>query len=169
MKNHSAAISAILLLVSGTICHAQDSAGQATFKTKEAIVQVTIRSSIYTYKVINLSTKPIVEFEINQHASYDFTAPAGWEKQTSEGTFKAYAKEPRYAIKPETSGEFSLRVSSKGAVLGKKTVKITLESGEKIEVPEVWVPAAEPKNYIALVAGTIVGIILIHTIITTRK
>jgi len=168
MKKCIAAIS-IILLVSVPICRAQDTAGQATFKTKEAIIQVTIHSSIYTYKVTNLGTKPVVAFKIEQHASYDFIAPVGWEKQTSEGIFKAYTNESRYAIEPQTSGLFSLRVSSRGAVLGKGAVKITFESGETIEVPEVWVPVAESKSYIALVAGMIAGIIVIHAIITARK
>jgi hypothetical protein len=158
-----------LLFITAAICQAADIPGEAIFKSPEATVSVNISSSIYTYKVTNLDTDRITGFEIEQHASYDFIVPEGWEKETSLHAFKAYTTKPAYAIELNKTGEFSLRVSSRGAILGKRPVKITFESGKTITIPGVRAPAAEPKSYIALVAGMILAIIVIQTVIATRK
>jgi len=169
MKNLSAITSSFLLLIAAAVCRAADTPGQATFKSPAAIVSVNISSSIYTYKVTNLDTDRIAGFEIEHHAAYNFKVPNGWEKETSLNSFKAYAAKPLYTIESKKIAEFSLRVSSRGAILGKSPVKITFESGKTITIPAVWAPVREPKSYIVLVAGMILAIIVIHTLITTRK
>ncbi len=159
----------LFILIAAVACQATDIPGQATFKSRQAIVSVDIHSSIYRYKVMNLDTDRIVGFEIAQHAAYNFIAPDGWEKETPPGIFKAYTKEPRHGIEANKTAEFSLRVSSRGAILGSKPAKITFESGKTIIIPQVWAPVPEPKSYIILVAGMILAIIVMHTIITTKK
>ena len=169
MRKLSLFTTGLFILIIVANCQATDTPGQAIFKSPEAIVSVNITSSIYTYKVTNLDTDRVAGFEIEQHAAYNFKAPEGWEKETSLNTFKAYATKPLYTIESKKIAEFSLRVSSRGAILGKRPVKITFESGKTITIPDVWAPVAEPKSYIVLVAGAILAIIVIQTLIATRK
>jgi len=168
MKNIFAAVTVITIFVFAAFCY-EDTPGQAVFKSQDAIITVNIASSIYTYKVTNLNTDRITSFEIGQHASYNFIAPEGWEKKMHENIIHAYATKPSYAIEPNKTAEFSLRISSRGAVLGTAPAKLIFESGKTIIIPGVWAPVAEPKSYIVLVAGIIIAIILIHTFIVTRK
>lgn len=147
MKKLSATIAFIFLFVAVAVCQTTDTPGQKTFKSPQATVSVDIHSSIYTYKITNLEADRIVGFETGQHATYDFTAPAGWEKEVAPGIFKAYAVTPTDGIGKNRTAEFSQRVSSKGAILGKRDAKITFESGKTITILDVWTPVAEPKSY----------------------
>ena len=52
---------------------------EARFEGQQAAVEVNIESSLYTYQVTNLSSEPIVAFEMPEHVSYNFKAPEGWE------------------------------------------------------------------------------------------
>jgi len=137
--------------------------GQAEFKSNEFRVCVKVRANIYTYQVTNLSTSPIVRFALKQHATYNFTAPKGWQTEIISGVFQAWTDKWETGISPNESGEFSLRVSSSGAVLGSTTAKVTFQSGQTASIREVWAPAGEPKSYFWLVAGVMLSIMLLHT------
>jgi hypothetical protein len=143
--------------------------GQAEFQTEEVIIRVNINSSIYTYKVTNLGMSPIVSFSILQHASYNFNAPDGWEKQVLAGQFRAWTNNSQMAIQPKETAEFSMRVSSKGAVLGKAPAIIQFQSGQTATVPGVWVPTHEPRSYIVLIAFVVLLIIILHTSVLARR
>ena len=143
--------------------------GQAEFKTDDVHICVNIQSSIYTYKVTNLATSPIVRFEVKQHAAYNFIVPNGWQKEISAGVFRAWANDPQAAIQSKKTAEFSLRVSSKGAVLGREPAKVGFQSGKTIAVSGVWVPVPEPRSYIALVAAAILIILLVHTAVLVSR
>lgn len=157
------------LLALTAACQAKDAPGQAVFKSQEATIGVDIQSSVYTYKLTNLGTERIVGFETGQSATYNFIVPEGWEKEVTGGIFKSYATRPVYGIEQNRTAEFSQRVSSKGAILGKKDAKIIFESGNATIIPDVWAPVVEPKSYIALVAGLILTVIVVQTLIVTRK
>lgn len=139
--------------------------GEAEFKNDQVNVHVNIRANIYTYKVTNLSTSPIVRFEVDEHACYNFMVPEGWEKEISSGLFRAWTTNPQAAIRSNKTAEFSQRVSSTGAVLGRAPAKVQFQSGKTLMVPEVWVPVSEPASYIALVTGLVLSIVLLHTAI----
>jgi len=140
------------------------------FKTDKVSISVNIQSSIYTYQVTNLNTSPLVSFEIPEHAAYNFMAPQDWKAEESEGIFKAWTDDFLQGIRPGEKGEFSLRVSSKGAVLGQVPAVIQFHSGESITIPAVWAPVAEPRSYILLVGGVVLAIFVFHTwIIASRR
>ena len=136
---------------------------QAEFKTDHVRISVDIHSNIYTYRVTNLGTNPIVHFEVRQHAAYDFIAPEGWQKEVSSSVFRAWTSNPETAIHSRETARFSLRVSSKGAVLGRTLAKVRLQSGETVTLSGVWTPVPEPCSYIALVAGLVLVVLLLHT------
>ncbi len=143
--------------------------GQAEFKTDEVCIGVGIQSNIYTYKLTNLSTVPIVSLEVKQHAAYNFLVPEGWQKEVSKDTFRAWTDNPQTAIKANQTVEFSMRVSSQGAVLGGRTAKVQFQIGKAVTIPNVWVPVPEPRSYIALVVGIIAVILLLHVAILARR
>jgi len=143
------------------------SPGYAEFKRDQVCIRVKIRSNIYTYEVTNLGTSAIDGFEVKQHAAYNFTGPDGWEEEIYPDKFRAMTNNPRTAIGPNTTAKFSMRVSSEGAVLGLGSAKLHLKSGRNVTVPNLWVSAPEPKSYVALVAGLIGFILLLHTAILT--
>ena len=140
--------------------------GQAEFKTNQAYVHVDIQSSIYTYTITNTGSSDITGFELPQHACYNFKAPDGWELESESGIFLAWAKNGQSAISPQKNGQFSMRVSSSGAVLGKKPVKLKLNSGQIVTVADVWAPAKEPRSYMVLVVGMILLVLTGHTVIS---
>jgi len=136
---------------------------QAEFRDEHVCIAVDIESNIYTYKVSNLSSSPIVGFTVTQHAAYNFQAPDGWQMDTSGKLFQAWTEIPTTGIAPGKTSQFSLRVSSKGAVLGRAPAKLELQSGRTIELANVWSPVPEPRSHIALVAGIMFLIVLLHS------
>lgn len=144
-------------------------ANQAEFKDGQASITVGIQSNIYTYKVKNLSSSAIVAFQVGQHAAYNFETPEGWQIDSSGGTFGAWTEIPAKGIAPGQTGEFSMRVSSKGAILGRAAASVKFESGQTAELADVWSPAAEPRSYIALVAGGVLLIVLAHSAIIVAR
>lgn len=145
------------------------SSNQAEFKNEQACISVNIWSNIYTYKLTNLSKSPIIGFEVGQHASYNFEVPEGWKMDISPEIFQTWTENSKMGIAPKKTAEFSLRVSSVGAVLGLVPAKIKLQSGETITIPAVWSPVPEPKSYIILVSGLILFIVLLHSAIVIFK
>lgn len=146
-----------------------NSAGCKEFKTDQVTLTVEIASNIYTYRLLNLDSTAIVGIEIPQHASYNFKAPQSWETKDTGKSFHAWTDNSSDAIPPNATVEFSLRVSSAGAVLGQKPVKIYFKSGQVINVEDVWVSVAEPRSYILLVMSMILAIVILHSIIVVRK
>jgi len=157
------------ILCLADVSYRQLEPGKAEFKTDKAIVRVTVSSSIYTYEVTNLQGSPIVRFKIGQHHSYAFTPPDGWERQSEKDFFCADTNRPDKTIGFRQTKDFSVRVSSRGAVLGKSDIELRSESGQIIVIPGVWSPASETKSYPLAVAGTIIAIMLIQTVIVNRR
>ena len=139
------------------------SPNEEVFKADRANIRVRVDSSIYTYRIENHGVSPIIEFQIGQHVSYDFIAPDGWKKDGLSEHFRAWTDDSQSAIKPGKIGQFSLRVSSKGAVLGFSPALIRFESGETVTVPEVWSPVAESKKYITLIICLFLAVIFVNT------
>jgi len=144
-------------------------AGCKEFKTDQVSLTVEIASNIYTYRLLNLASTAITGIEIPQHAAYNFQASNSWETKETSNSFRAWTDNSSDAIPPNSAVEFSLRVSSTGAVLGQKPVKIYFKSGQVINIDNVWVSAAEPRSYVLLVAGVILAIVILHTIIIIRR
>ncbi|MHC4222214.1 MAG: hypothetical protein ACYST9_07300, partial [Planctomycetota bacterium] len=111
----------------------------------------------------------IVKFTIKEHAAYDPKAPAGWQTKMTSEDFSAWTDDPQTAITKNKTGEFSVRVGSKGAALGKADAQIKLSSGETIIIPQVWSPAPESKTNIIAVTLALFTIVLFHSLIIVRK
>jgi len=141
----------------------------ADFKNDCVSIHVEIASNVYTYRVTNLGTEPIVSFEVEQHASYNFKAPDGWQKNKSPSLFRAWTENSAIGIAPNDTATFSLRVSSEGAVLGSGRVSVGFRSGQTSELAKVWTPVKEPLSYIMLVAGVFLAIIVMQSAIVIRK
>lgn len=125
------------------------SGNEARFGNDDAEITVSIQANIYIYKISNLGRSPIVAFEVAQYAAYNFQTPDGWQMDTSGRLFRAWVEAPTTGIAPGETAEFSMRVSSKGAVLGHAPAKLKNRSGLMIELADVWRPVPEPKSYIS--------------------
>ena len=134
----------------------------AEYVTKQMRVDFYIQSNDFIYRVTNLGSAPIVGFELPQHSCYFFRAPKGWTIETPDGRFEARAPDPQKGIQPYQTGQFSFRVSSKGAILGRGPAKVRFQSGPAVELPEVLAPSGEPPSHLAAVAGTILVLFLLH-------
>ncbi|HPS56427.1 MAG TPA: hypothetical protein PLP05_12580 [Sedimentisphaerales bacterium] len=176
MKN---IVALLILQITASACFAaaldssynsdNSNAGCAEFKTDQANLTVNITSNIYTYLLFNQASTAIVGIEIPQHAAYNFKAPDFWEMEETKDSLHAWTDNNSAAILPDTAMEFSMRVSSRGAVLGQKPVKIYFRSGNTISIDNVWVPTAEPRSYVMLVAGMIFVILILHTALVVRR
>ena len=142
---------------------------QTLFENNGVSIRTEINSNIYTYIVTNQNSSPVTQFEIEPHACYNFTVPSGWDFEESSGYFKAWATSEFAGIKGEKTGEFSMRVSSKGAALGSASAEITLASDESINFPAIWTPRPESKSHIVLVSAVLLAILLFHTFFSIRK
>ena len=139
------------------------------FRTDDVSIKFHIWSNDYEYNVTNLSQTPIVGFMIKPHASYFYGAPEGWEKQTSSNLFRTWTDNPQFAISPNQTALFSLRVGSKGAVLRKGSAEVRFQSGKVTVIPDVLVPGSEPKSHLAIVAGTLLFICSLQFAALTYK
>ena len=142
---------------------------QAEFKNDKASVVVDVSSNIYRYTVSNNTADPVVGFEIAEHACYNFQPPDRWESDTSGGIFKCWTEDSFFAITPNNTGKFSLRVSSNGAVLGTATTLLKFQSGAAASIPGVWAPVREPKSSGLFVAAAMLVIIAAHILILTLR
>ena len=141
----------------------------AEYVTEQMRVDFYIQSNDFIYRVTNLGQTPIVGFELPQHSCYFFRAPKGWLIETPDGRFEARAPSPQKGILPYQTGQFSFRVSSKGAVLGRGPAKVRFQSGPPVELPEVLAPSGEPPGHLAAVAGTILVLFLLHGAVGTWR
>ena len=139
--------------------------GQFVIDKEGVRIQVDVRANVYTYKVTNLIAPPIVHFEVQQCNSYLFQAPEGWEFDKDTQVFSARTVDENSAIHPGETGQFSLRVGRKGAILGLVQAKLEFDSVAEIATMKVWGPIREPRGVVFLVVGVTIAIILVHTLL----
>lgn len=139
------------------------SPNETEFANEKVSVKVSINSNIFTYEVTNLSETPITAIQIHEHAAYDFKTPIKWQKEIKGGTFHAWTNNPTAGILPNNKAVFSMRVSSRGAILSHFPFKVQFDSEPMIDILDVWSPAPEPPSYILFIAVTTGSIFLIHT------
>ncbi len=140
----------------------------ARFEGELVRVDLGVLSNSYVYRVTNLGPAPIIAVEVPQHASYLFEAPPNWRKTISEDAFEARADRPQSGIQPKQTQSFGFRVTSSGAVPGRGPVRVRFQSGRTVEVPGVLAPVPEPRSYIALVGGMVLGLVLLHAAVLAR-
>lgn len=137
---------------------------------KEGVhVRTRVQANDYFYRVTNLAAEPIMRFEIEQGGAYLFRTPKGWLFETRPGVFLAWTDDPQLAIRPSQTGDFSMRVTSAGAVLGEAPLRLRLQTGEEIVLPDVWSIVPEPQGTILLVPLLFAGLVLAHTLVLARR
>ena len=73
-------------------------ANEAEFKNDKVLISVNVESSIYTYRITNLSTDAIVRFKISQYAGHGFTAPQSWETKRTPKDFETWTEDIKKGI-----------------------------------------------------------------------
>ncbi len=133
-------------------------------------VSVSVQSHIYTWEITNLGAPPISSFEIELHNTYNQQAPAGWAIEIDGDRFRTWATDKKEAIYPNQTKEFTARVSSGGAVLGRISLTVGFDDAlEPLTVDAVWGPVREPRSMVVLVALTVAGIAVVHALVLTRR
>lgn len=133
-------------------------------------VEVSVEAHLYTWQVENLHAPPIMSFEVQAHSTYNQIVPKGWNHSAEGGRFRAWTDEESRAIRPKRSGTFVAQVSSGGAVLGSVPASVGFAGGQPaVTFPGVWGPVARSRSTIALVALTIVVLVLIHWALLARR
>ena len=103
---------------------------QAEFKSEDIHLLVEINAGIYSYQITNLSYSKITSIEFPHHATYNFKMPKGWTEIKTSSTITSNCENLSDALSCKQTGNFSMRVSSGGAALGERPVKITFQSGK---------------------------------------
>ena len=132
-------------------------------------IQVEVHAGLYTYEVLNLASDPIRSFEINFAQAYNFKSPEGWECEEDGDTFRAWSPRAGDAIHRGEKGQFSLRMNSRGAVLGQADVRLETLSGAPVVVDNVWGAVPEPRAHIVLVGGVVGVIVAFHGLLLARR
>ena len=145
------------------------SPNEAEFNTESVSIKASIQSNIFSYEVTNLSNTLITAVELKEHAAYNFKVPEGWQKEIKKGIFRSWVDGSAAGILPQEKAEFSMQVSSRGAVLSKSPVKIQFDSRQIVTVADVWSPAPEPTSYILFIAGVMASLYLFHCFLVNKK
>ncbi|MBP7748507.1 MAG: hypothetical protein KA383_20530 [Phycisphaerae bacterium] len=132
-------------------------------------IRAQVRASVYSYEVSNVGAPPIRAFEVGYSDGYDFKAPEGWEIQNTPGTFRAVAGKDGLPIGPGRSELFSFRVTSRGGVLGTVTARCATDERAAVVVPRIWGVVPLPHSYLLVVAATLVGLALLHHVLTAAR
>ncbi|MBN1124627.1 MAG: hypothetical protein JXA82_06440 [Sedimentisphaerales bacterium] len=139
------------------------------FTESDFHLTVSITSSIYTYRLTNTGSDSIVSLDLGQHAAYNFLSLEGWIIETTPSKFKTWAPESHLGIQPNQEGLFSMRISSRGAVLGSAPAMVRFQSGRSVTVSDVWVPVAEPRYYKFIIAGVVLIFVFYQGWIVRRR
>ena len=141
--------------------------GPADVEKDGVRIHVDVHASDYTFTVWNVGAEPIMSFEIPQSNAYLFRAPDGWSMESDLVKFRAWTDDRRQAIRRRNPGTFSMRVSTKGAVLGEVDAEVGLKSGETVVLPKVWGVVPEPRSTVLLVSAVVGVLIVFHTLVLT--
>jgi hypothetical protein len=159
-------VSACLLAATAS---ADDKPHTAVFEQQGLRIEVAVTSHVYEWTLTNESDRPVTAVTIEHHNMYNHLAPDGWQIEVSDGRFRAWTDELRYAIRRGESALFKARVSSAGAVLGARTVTVVLDGRESpVRLTGVWAPVAEPVFKIALIPVVLIALALLHTWLVVR-
>ncbi|MCB9850182.1 MAG: hypothetical protein H6817_05705 [Phycisphaerales bacterium] len=137
-------------------------------------IRAEVASNLYTWTVTNVSAEPITSFAIDVHHTYDFQGPEDWELDgpMPSGAFRAWTTDELRAIRPYKSATFSVRVNSRGAILGEGVATIGLSNGIEVVIPGVWQPVPESRTTIAIVAAGACVLATLHVlggVVRTRR
>ncbi len=138
-------------------------------KEQNVQLDVDVQSSVYHYTVSNKGNDPIIGFEMNEWKTYNFQVPTGWAIESHSKVLIAKSTNSSNEIKMFSKGNFSVRVSSQGATLGKTSIKLHLKSGNMITIPNVAAPVKEPSHYRIVIILTILAILIIHTVLKKKS
>jgi len=129
-------------------------------------LRADVAANLYTWTITNASHSPITSFAIDVHHTYDFQGPDGWEIDgpMPAGEFRAWTDEFDLAIKPNESARCSVRVNSRGAILGIGTAKIKFAGGTEVLIADVWRPVPESVRTRVVVAVGISALAALHVL-----
>lgn len=133
-------------------------------------VRVDVQSNLYTWTIENLSADRVNRFAIYVHHSHAHQGPAGWaiDGPIPSGVFRAWPQDETEGLRIGQQGQFSVRFTSFGAMLGLQTLTLGLQNGRVLEIPNVWAPAPESQRSVAVAGGVLAALALLHTGITRR-
>ena len=142
---------------------------QAEFMSEDVHLLVEINSGIYSYHITNLSYSKITKVEFSHHATYNFKMPKGWAEEVTSSSITSNCENIKDALSYKQKGKFSMRVSSGGAVLGERPVKITFQSGEIDVIKNVWAPIPEKRSQFIWILSATAIILIAHLYISSRS
>ncbi|MHC4948332.1 MAG: hypothetical protein ACYTG1_08730 [Planctomycetota bacterium] len=132
-------------------------------------IEVSIRNNVYTWAVTNEDAPPLTRFEVGHRMMYNARVPDGWRSAFTPDRFTAWTDGRRHAIRPGSTQRFQATVDIRGGVLGVADVTLGTAADEAaIRVPAVWSSKALPRSQVALVAGSLVLVGLVHAALVAR-
>ena len=143
--------------------------GQFEVEADGVRVRVSINSHDYTVDVKNVGAPPITSFEMEHCNSYNFAGPRQRKVESDGQTFRSWTEDKSRAIGRNETKTFALRAGSKGAVLGMVQVKLGLESGDSVVIPQCWGAIAEPRSTVYLVPLVLAVIFVLHSALTAWR
>jgi hypothetical protein len=137
----------------------------------------------YEWVVTNDSASPIVSIEFPHYHADLFSVPPGWQSKTTflvnvgvpdePGVCIATAQPPNPGIVRGGSARFGMRITAKGAPVGKGAVKVRFADGREVlvtgvELPE---PPASSFKFLPVVVGAIILVlwVVIRTLRERRR
>ena len=133
-------------------------------------VESSIEGRVFKWRVTNFDTPSIMRFEVPVYSVYHQQVPAGWEyERDSKVAFIAWATAAAHAIRKDQTAEFSVRATSSGAIPAAGTAVLSFEGGAALDVRDVLVPQAERASTVFLPLLVVVGIVVVHSLLTWRR
>lgn len=172
--------SAMQLLVCGALVTAliAPAAAQESLVSIDGGVQP---DASYLWRVTNNHRSPIVSIEFPHYHADMFSAPPGWQTQSTylvnvgvedrPGVCKAFVEDPARGIRWTDRAEFHMRIATSGARVGTGDVRVRFADGKEAIVPGVMVPVttAPIETYGGMVGVAVVFVIIVAAQMRRRR
>lgn len=107
-------------------------------------IETLLESQRFVWTITNVDTAAIDDVRIPFAISYNFAAPNGWQWDTNDGIFHAWAINPSAMLRRGDSASFEMRAGSGGPALGLATMELGQLGTDDTLSFEVWAPATRP-------------------------
>lgn len=133
-------------------------------------VESSIEGRVFNWRVTNFDARAITRFEVPVYSVYHQHVPAGWKfERDSKVAFIAWATAAAHTIRKDQTAEFSVTATSSGAIPAAGTAVLSFEGGAALEVSDVLVPQAERASTVFIPPLVIVGVVVVHSLLTWRR
>ena len=142
----------------------------ASHRTQHGDVTIVthVNSQQYDWELTHHRHQHINYFCITAPDTYNHQVPTDWQWTFENNQFTAWAPNASLAIGSDHTAKFSARASRNGGALALAQASVRFADENTILLDGVWAPGHKPRTMVALVAGVLTVLALLHAWWITR-